>query len=56
MPLADAQKKLASSGLPNLWIPDERSYHLVDEMPVLGSGKLDLQKLKKKALELEGVK
>lgn len=56
MPLADVQKKLAISGLPNLWIPDERNYHHIDEMPVLGSGKLDLQKLKKNALELEGIK
>ena len=54
--LIDVQTRLGGSGLPNLWIPDERNYYLVEEMPVLGSGKLDLQRLKKKALELEAVK
>lgn len=52
MNLAEVQSKLGKSGLPNLWIPDERQYYKVDEMPVLGSGKLDLQRLKKTALEL----
>jgi acyl-[acyl-carrier-protein]-phospholipid O-acyltransferase/long-chain-fatty-acid--[acyl-carrier-protein] ligase len=52
--LKGVQKQLSQSGLPNLWIPDERNYHRVEEMPVLGSGKLDLQKLKKLALEQEG--
>jgi acyl-[acyl-carrier-protein]-phospholipid O-acyltransferase/long-chain-fatty-acid--[acyl-carrier-protein] ligase len=52
--LGGVQKKLSTSGLPNLWIPDERNYHQIEEMPVLGSGKLDLQKLKRKAVEVEG--
>lgn len=50
--IGDVQQKMAGCGLPNLWIPDERQYYRIEEMPVLGSGKLDLQKLKKKALEL----
>jgi len=54
--LHDVQAKLATSGLPNLWIPDERNYHLIDEMPVLGSGKLDLQRLRQLAVEKEGEK
>jgi acyl-[acyl-carrier-protein]-phospholipid O-acyltransferase / long-chain-fatty-acid--[acyl-carrier-protein] ligase len=36
---------LQDSGLPNLWIPDPASFLLVDEIPVLGSGKLDLKAL-----------
>jgi acyl-[acyl-carrier-protein]-phospholipid O-acyltransferase/long-chain-fatty-acid--[acyl-carrier-protein] ligase len=35
-------RELASSGLPNLWIPDKDSFLEVESIPVLGSGKLDL--------------
>jgi len=50
--LEEVQKKMSACGLPNLWIPDERNYYRIDEMPVLGTGKLDLQNLKKKAIEV----
>lgn len=53
---SEVMSKLNQSGLPNLWLPDERSFYSVPEIPILGSGKLDLQSLKKKALELTGVK
>jgi acyl-[acyl-carrier-protein]-phospholipid O-acyltransferase/long-chain-fatty-acid--[acyl-carrier-protein] ligase len=43
--------ELAEAGLPNLWIPGTDSFFLVEEMPVLGTGKLDLKKLKDWALE-----
>jgi len=43
--------ELAAAGLPNLWIPDVNSYFTVEEMPVLGTGKLDLKKLKDWAKE-----
>ncbi len=36
---------LKKSGLPNLWIPDTHSFLEVDEIPVLGTGKLDLKGL-----------
>ena len=36
---------LSQAGLPNLWIPSTDSFLLVDEIPVLGSGKLDLKNL-----------
>jgi acyl-[acyl-carrier-protein]-phospholipid O-acyltransferase/long-chain-fatty-acid--[acyl-carrier-protein] ligase len=36
---------LKQLGLPNLWIPDPASFLDVDEIPVLGSGKLDLKAL-----------
>jgi acyl-[acyl-carrier-protein]-phospholipid O-acyltransferase/long-chain-fatty-acid--[acyl-carrier-protein] ligase len=47
-------KQLGERGLPNLWIPDERDCFPVSEFPVLGSGKLDLLRLKDLALELLG--
>src|SRR5262249_49936973 len=43
--------QLGKRGLPNLWIPAERDFFLVPELPVLGSGKVDLQRLKLMALE-----
>lgn len=46
--------KLAASGLPNLWLPDDRCWFEIDEMPILGTGKLDLQQLKKIALAKVG--
>ena len=44
--------KLAAAGLPNLWIPRQSNFFKVEELPVLGSGKLDLSGIRKKALEL----
>jgi acyl-[acyl-carrier-protein]-phospholipid O-acyltransferase/long-chain-fatty-acid--[acyl-carrier-protein] ligase len=56
-PLADGMtmetllKKVSESGLPNLWIPDRRDCFEVADFPVLGSGKLDLRRLKDMAVE-----
>lgn len=36
-------KRLAEAGLPNLWIPSADSFLKVDEIPLLGTGKLDLK-------------
>ncbi|MEQ8846111.1 AMP-binding protein [Botrimarina sp.] len=36
---------LKAAGLPNLWIPSPDSFTEVDELPLLGSGKLDLKGL-----------
>jgi acyl-[acyl-carrier-protein]-phospholipid O-acyltransferase/long-chain-fatty-acid--[acyl-carrier-protein] ligase len=36
-------QKLADEGLPNLWIPSPDSFHQVAEIPLLGSGKVDLK-------------
>ena len=44
--------RLTSQGMPNIYIPGPRDFFQVDELPVLGSGKLDLKKCKEKALEL----
>ena len=44
-------QKLSDSGLPNLWVPAHDCFLEVPEIPVLGTGKLDLKGLKKLALE-----
>jgi acyl-[acyl-carrier-protein]-phospholipid O-acyltransferase/long-chain-fatty-acid--[acyl-carrier-protein] ligase len=41
----DICEHLQSVGLPNLWIPDPASFMQVEEIPVLGTGKLDLKGL-----------
>jgi acyl-[acyl-carrier-protein]-phospholipid O-acyltransferase/long-chain-fatty-acid--[acyl-carrier-protein] ligase len=45
-------QQLSSRGLPNLWLPSERDFHAVPELPVLGSGKLNLQGVKEMAVKL----
>jgi acyl-[acyl-carrier-protein]-phospholipid O-acyltransferase/long-chain-fatty-acid--[acyl-carrier-protein] ligase len=44
--------QLCGRGLPNLWMPSERDFFRVPELPVLGSGKLNLQRVKEIALLL----
>jgi acyl-[acyl-carrier-protein]-phospholipid O-acyltransferase/long-chain-fatty-acid--[acyl-carrier-protein] ligase len=44
-------KQLSGRGLPNLWLPRERDFFQVPELPVLGTGKLDLKRCKEMALE-----
>lgn len=39
----------SSDVLPNLWLPSPNAYYQVPEIPILGSGKLDLQKVKQMA-------
>lgn len=43
--------ELAKEGLPNLWIPSNDSFIEVDEIPLLGTGKLDLRGMKQMALD-----
>ncbi len=44
--------KLSGQGLPNLWVPSQRDFYPVHELPLLGSGKLDLKRVKDLALEV----
>ncbi len=44
-------RELAGAGLPPLWIPSQDSFCDVDEIPVLGTGKLNLKRLKELARE-----
>jgi acyl-[acyl-carrier-protein]-phospholipid O-acyltransferase / long-chain-fatty-acid--[acyl-carrier-protein] ligase len=42
-------KSLAQRGLPPIWIPSPDSFRRVDEIPVLGTGKVDLKRIKEVA-------
>jgi acyl-[acyl-carrier-protein]-phospholipid O-acyltransferase/long-chain-fatty-acid--[acyl-carrier-protein] ligase len=44
-------QQLNTKGLPNLWVPGERDFFEIGEMPLLGSGKVDLKRAKELALE-----
>ena len=37
---------LSKRGLPNLWIPKKESFFRIDNIPLLGTGKIDLKKIK----------
>ncbi len=43
---------LSKKGLPNLWIPRKDNFYKVDTIPMLGSGKVDLKKVKDLAQQL----
>jgi len=45
-------EKLSSAGLPNLWIPRRSDFFHVDELPRLGTGKLDLRRIREIAVHL----
>jgi acyl-[acyl-carrier-protein]-phospholipid O-acyltransferase/long-chain-fatty-acid--[acyl-carrier-protein] ligase len=47
----EVHDRLAESGLPNLWLPSPRSFFEVPELPILGSGKVDLARINKIARE-----
>jgi acyl-[acyl-carrier-protein]-phospholipid O-acyltransferase/long-chain-fatty-acid--[acyl-carrier-protein] ligase len=47
-------RQLNDRGLPNLYVPGPRDFFPVAEIPILGSGKLDLKKCKEKAMEMAG--
>ncbi len=51
MPVAELTTKLSERGIPNLCIPSDRDFHPIAELPVLGTGKLDLRRVKELALE-----
>jgi acyl-[acyl-carrier-protein]-phospholipid O-acyltransferase/long-chain-fatty-acid--[acyl-carrier-protein] ligase len=53
-PVDQVLSELSASGLPNLWIPSRDSFLEVAELPLLGTGKLDLKGLKALALERFG--
>jgi acyl-[acyl-carrier-protein]-phospholipid O-acyltransferase/long-chain-fatty-acid--[acyl-carrier-protein] ligase len=45
-------KKIGGSGLPPLWRPRADHFVHVEALPYLGTGKLDLRKLKELALAM----
>jgi acyl-[acyl-carrier-protein]-phospholipid O-acyltransferase/long-chain-fatty-acid--[acyl-carrier-protein] ligase len=50
----DLRKGLIAAGLPNLFIPSADSFHEVESLPILGTGKLDLAGIKQVALQVFG--
>ena len=46
--------ELKEKGLPNLWLPSADSFHQVEQIPILGTGKLDLKGIKETALKQFG--
>jgi len=49
--LAPVLEKLAASDLPNLWKPRPDQFFRIDALPYLGTGKLDLRKMREMALK-----
>jgi acyl-[acyl-carrier-protein]-phospholipid O-acyltransferase/long-chain-fatty-acid--[acyl-carrier-protein] ligase len=50
--LKNCLERLDQSGLPNLWLPRAQAFFKVDAIPYLGTGKLDLRKVRELALQL----
>ena len=46
---AEACRKLVATSIPRLWIPSAEDFVEVEELPLLGTGKLDLRKLREVA-------
>ena len=51
----EMRQALIDRGLPNIFIPSADSFVAVEEIPVLGSGKLDLKRLRQMAEERFGI-
>ena len=47
--IAEVIEAMRKEGLPNIWIPKADDFVKIDELPQLGSGKLDLMKLRQMA-------
>ena len=50
----ELQKRLQETNLPKLWIPAADDFIAVDEIPILGTGKIDLRGLKEVAAARRG--
>jgi acyl-[acyl-carrier-protein]-phospholipid O-acyltransferase/long-chain-fatty-acid--[acyl-carrier-protein] ligase len=51
--LSPVLEKLAASDLPNLWKPRADQFFHIEALPYLGTGKLDLRKVRERALDLK---
>ncbi len=47
----EIRDELQQAGLPNLWIPGADSFVMVNQIPLLGTGKLDLQGVREMAID-----
>ena len=52
---AQLWQRLSETGLPRLWLPKRENLYPVEELPLLGSGKLNLREVKTRAEQLAGV-
>jgi acyl-[acyl-carrier-protein]-phospholipid O-acyltransferase / long-chain-fatty-acid--[acyl-carrier-protein] ligase len=52
--LKDCFQNLVQTGLPNLWLPRPSQFFRVESFPYLGTGKLDLRKVREMAVQLSG--
>lgn len=43
----DLWSRLKESGVPSIWLPSKSDFYGVDELPLLGTGKIDLRGVKK---------
>lgn len=55
IPVDEIVARMASMGLPNLWIPSRDSFVIVPEIPILGTSKVDLKRAKEIALAAFGL-
>jgi len=51
MPTDELWEKLNQSDLPKLWIPKRENFYWIESIPLLGSGKVDLKRVKTMAAE-----
>jgi acyl-[acyl-carrier-protein]-phospholipid O-acyltransferase / long-chain-fatty-acid--[acyl-carrier-protein] ligase len=51
VPTDELWEKLNQSDLPKLWIPKRENFYWIESIPVLGSGKVDLKRVKTMAAE-----
>ncbi len=54
IPAKELWSRLNRSGLPKIWVPQRDAFHQIEQMPLLGTGKLDLRALKAMAQEAAG--
>ena len=47
--------RLSETALPRLWLPRRENIHYIEAIPTLGTGKVDLRRLRQLALERSGV-
>jgi acyl-[acyl-carrier-protein]-phospholipid O-acyltransferase/long-chain-fatty-acid--[acyl-carrier-protein] ligase len=50
----EVYRKLQGAGLPKLWIPAQDDFIAIESIPILGTGKVDLRRLREIALERRG--
>ncbi len=46
--------KMRASGVPNLWLPAKASFYKIEQIPLLGTGKLDLKAVNELAAKFAG--